>query len=219
MTTNKHERGARSGGLVLVLAAVGLAAMFLMISNMLGIFGFGEQTIDRSQPPLLISLTDLSEYRAATANFEVVVDIEKDTKFVPDFLKGTRTLMVAAGNVDAKVDFSQLKDENVIISDDRKSVRIILPAPTLAEVRIDNDNTYVADRQRGLADRIGGIFSNPADDQEMYQAAEAKLSNAAANSEILNLAETNTRAMLTALLTSLGFENISIEFEIPPNAP
>ena len=180
LTTNSRERGGRIGGLLLLLAAIGIAAVFVLAGNIFGFLDFGERTIDRSQPPLLVSLTDLSEYRAASANFEVIVDLEKDTKYLPDFIKGQRVIMVAAGNVDASVDFSSLKDENIEVSEDRKSVRITLPAPKLSEVRLDNDNTYVADRQRGLADRVGGVFGNPVNDQTLYQAAEDKLATAAA---------------------------------------
>ncbi len=202
---------------MLLLAAVGLAAVFLLLANVFGMFGFGERTIDRSQPPLLVSLTDLAEYRAASANFEVIVDLEKDTKYLPDFVKGQRVIMVAAGNVDASVDFSTLKDENVQVSPDRRSVTITLPAPRLTAVRLDNDKTYVADRQRGIADRIAGVFGNPANDQGLYRAAEQKLADAAAASTVLELAETNTRSMLTSLLTSLGFENITVTFLEPAN--
>lgn len=215
LTTNSRERGARTGGLLLVLAAVGLAAIFLLLGNVFGFLDFGEKTIDRSQPPLLTSLTDLAEYRAASANFQVVVDLEKDTKYLPDFIKGQRVIMVAAGNVDAAVDFSALREENVEVSADRRTVRITLPAPKLTDVRLDNDKTYVADRQRGLADRIGGVFGNPANDQFLYQAAEDKLAEAAKSSTVLDLAKTNTRAMLTSLLKSLGFENVTITFVEP----
>lgn len=216
-TTQVRERAARGGGLLLLLAAVGLAALFLLVGNVFGFLDFGERTIDRSQPPLLNSLTDLSEYRAASANFQVVVDIEKDTKYLPDFIKGQRVIMVAAGNVDASVDFSRLKDANVEVSADRTTVRITLPAPKLTDVRLDNDRTYVADRQRGLADRIAGVFGNPANDQYLYKAAEDKLAEAAKNSTILDLAKVNTRTMLTSLLRSLGFTNVTITFVEPAN--
>jgi hypothetical protein len=200
-----------------VLAAVGLAAVFLLVANVFDMFGFGERTIDRSQPPLLVSLTDLAEYRAASANFEVIVDLEKDTKYLPDFVKGQRVIMVAAGNVDASVDFSMLKDENVRVSSDRSAVTITLPRPRLTDVRLDHDRTYVADRQRGIADGIAGVFGNPADDQHLYQAAEQKLADAAAASSILELAEANTRAMLVAFLKSLGADDIVVIFIEPAN--
>jgi hypothetical protein len=57
---------------------------------------------------------------------------------------------------------------------------------------------------------------NPANDQPLYQAAEAKLSEAAAASELRSLGETNTRMMLESLLTSLGFEHVTVVFKAPP---
>jgi hypothetical protein len=217
--TQPRVRRARGGGLVLLLAAVGIVAIVMMAGNIFGFldFGFGGRTIDRSQPPLLVELTDLSEYHASSANFQVIIDVEDDTRFLPGFISGERALMVAAGTVDATVDFSGLRDENVVVSDDGKKVTITLPAPELDEVTLDNDRTYVESRSRGLFDRVGGVFSsNPTDDQELYQAAEGKLEEAAANSELTSLAETNTRSMLEGLLTSLGFEEVDVVFETPP---
>jgi hypothetical protein len=217
--TQPRVRRARGGGFVLLLAAIGIVAIVMMAGNIFGLldFGFGSRKIDRSQPPLLVELTDLSEYHASSANFQVIIDVEDDTRFLPGFISGERALMVAAGTVDATVDFSGLRDENVVVSDDGKKVTITLPAPQLDEVTLDNDRTYVESRSRGLFDRVGGVFSsNPTDDQELYQAAEAKLEEAAANSELTSLAETNTRSMLEGLLTSLGFEEVDVVFETPP---
>jgi hypothetical protein len=205
--------------LVLLLAAVGIVAVVMMAGNIFGFldFGFGGRTVDRSQPPLLVELTDLSEYHASSANFQVIVDIEEDTKYLPGFISGERALMVAAGTVDATVDFSGLKDENVVVSADGTRATITLPPPELDEVTIDNDRTYVESRSRGLFDRVGGVFSsNPTNDQKLYQAAEGKLEEAAAASELTALAETNTRTMLEGLLTSLGFEEVVVVFERPP---
>jgi hypothetical protein len=220
--TQPKVRAARGGGIFLLLAAIGIAAVVMVAGNIFGFldFGFGSKTIDRSQPPLLVRLTDLSEYHASSANFQALIDLEKDTKYLPDFLSGQRALMVAAGTVDATVDFSGLKNENVVVSEDRKSVTITLPAPELSAVTLDNDRTYVESRDRGLFDRVGGLFTgNPTNDQPLYQAAEDKLYEAAANSELKSLAETNTRSMLESLLKSLGFENITVVFEQPPAEP
>jgi hypothetical protein len=204
---------------VLLLAAVGIAAMFMIAGNLFGFldFGFGSKTIDRSQPPLLVQLTDLSEYHASQATFHEIVDLEKDTKYLPDFISGSRALLVAAGTVDATVDFSELTDENVVVSEDGDSITITLPPPTLSPVTLDHDRTYVESRNRGLFDRVGGIFSgNPADDQKLYQAAEDKITEAAAASELRSLAEKNTRTMLESLMTSAGFEEVTVVFEQPP---
>ena len=128
---------SRSSRGVLLVAA--LAAVALLIVALIAAVGslnpFGSETKDRSGPVLLKSLEDLSQYRAASANMQVVVDVEQDDKLLPSFIRGERTLFVAAGTVDAAVDFSGLsKDAGAVkVSDDRKAVTITLPAATLTE--------------------------------------------------------------------------------------
>ena len=174
---------------------------------------FAEKTIDRSQPALLRSIKDLREFRAATGNFQVIVDIERDTPLPAEIL-GERTLFVAAGSVDAVVDFSRLGRNNVKVSDDRRSATITLPAPTLSRPRLDPTRSRVYDRDRGLLNRIGDVFSDGGDQQELYVAAEAKLLAAAGSgSGIRRRAEANTRAMLRSLLRSLGFTSVTVRFK------
>ncbi|HYD08944.1 MAG TPA: DUF4230 domain-containing protein, partial [Acidimicrobiales bacterium] len=77
--------------------------------------------------------------------------------------------------------------------------------------------SYVVNRERGILDRIGGIFSdNPTGEQELYQLAEDRLLESAAESGLVERAEENTEEMLTALLESLGYEQVTIVFEAPP---
>jgi hypothetical protein len=217
MGIRRKERAAgRGGGFMLGLAVVGLTAMLLLAGRIFGFIDFGTTEIDRSQPPLLVQLSDLAEYRAATSNFELVVDLEKDVKFLPDFVAGERSVMVAAGTVDAKVDFSGLTEQNIVVSQDRKFVVIHLPAPELADPRVDNERTQVVARQRGILTRLGGVFSDqPINDQKLYVLAQEKLRAAAEASQLRVLAQKNTQAMLEALLRSLGFEQITIIFDPP----
>jgi hypothetical protein len=175
---------------------------------------FAEKTIDRSQPALLRNIQDLREFRAATGNFQVIVDIERDTP-LPSQILGERTLFVAAGSVDAVVDFSRIGQNNVTVSDDRRSATITLPAVTLSKPRLDPGRSRVYDRDRGLLNRIGDVFSDGGDQQELYIAAERKLTAAARDesSGLRRRAEANTRAMLRSLLRSLGFTSVTVRFE------
>jgi len=208
----------RRGSTALIILA-GLAA--LAVIGILLVIGplnpFGTETKDRSQPVLLKSLQDLSDYHAATANMQVVVDVEQDAKLLPSFIKGERTLFVAAGNVDAAVDFKALaKDpEAVKVSKDRRSVELTLPAPRLLKPQLDPDRSRVYDRDRGVLDRVEDALSDrPGDEQPLYQLAEDKLAAAAAaDPKLLQTAERNTRSMLEGLLRGLGFENIKINFK------
>jgi Protein of unknown function (DUF4230) len=181
---------------------------------------FKEETVDRSGPVLIKSLENLSEYRAASANMQVVVDVEQDTDLVPSFIKGERTLFVAAGSVDAAVDFAGLgrSPGAVHVSDDRKAVTITLPPARLTEPQLDQERSRIYDRDRGALDRIGEAFSDDggADQQELYVLAEDKLTEAAAGDpSLLQTAERNTRSMLEGMMRGLGFEQVTVRFERP----
>ena len=209
----------RSWSPLLVAAIVVLAAVIALPALVDGLNPFAEETKDRSQPVLIKSLENLSDYHAATANMQVVVDVEQAAKLLPSFIKGERTLFVAAGTVDAAVDFSGLSrdPQAVEVSDDRTAVTLTLPAPRLTEPRLDPDRTRVYDRDRGLLDRVEDAVSDrPGDEQPLYKLAGEKLAAAAAaDPQLIRTAERNTRAMLSGLLRGLGFERITIEFRRP----
>lgn len=209
------------------LRALGIAALVVVavllgagrLGDLLPSFPnpFGSETIDRTQPALLQSLADLQEYHAATGNFQVIVDTEEDTRFVPSFIRGERTVYVAAGSVDAVVDFSQLDERSIQVSPDRTSVSIVLPAPTIAEPTVDAERSRVVSRDRGLLDRIGSAFSdNPATERPLVLAAEEKMQEAAAASDLRAKAEENTRAMLEGMMRALGYTDVTVTFSPSP---
>ena len=208
-----RRTGARA---LLVLAGLAVLAVLAVVVVLVALDPFGTDTKDRSQPVLIKSLENLSDYHAATANMQVVVDVEQDTRLLPSFIKGERTLFVAAGTVDAAVDFRGLsRDPDAVqVSKDRRSVKLTLPAPKLLEPRLDPDRTRVYDRDRGVLDRVEDALSDrPGDEQPLYQLAEDKLAAAAAaDPKLLQTAERNTRSMLEGLMRGLGFEKVEIDF-------
>ena len=107
---------------------------------------------------MLKSLQDLHEYHAATGNFQQVVDLQQDSG-LPDAILGSRTLYIAYGSVDASVDFSNVDDDSVDVSDDRLTATITLPRPTLSQARIDPTRSYIYDQDEGRLNKIGDIFS------------------------------------------------------------
>jgi hypothetical protein len=175
---------------------------------------FRTETVDRSSPVVLKSIQNLRRFQAASGHFEVIVDLEKDTRFVPSPIRGERVLFVAVGDVEAGVDFSGVKGDAVDVSNNRRSVHLELPHAEFFSARVDPARSYVYDRDRGLIDRVASIFQdNPTSEQELYVLAEEKLMDAAENdSGILARAERNTRLMLLGLFEALGFTSVSIEF-------
>lgn len=214
-----RRRGAISSGIQL---GIGLAifAIALVGIGSLGLLPglpnpFASDTVERNRPVLLESLEDVSLYTAARGNFEVTVDTEEDARYIPDFIKGERTVLVAVGDVEATVDLSGLSEGAIVVDGD--AVTITVPEPELTETRLDNEQTEVVSRSRGLLDRFGGVLSgDPVDDQDLYVAAETKLEQAAADSDMLDRARQNTTEMLEALAGDLGYEDVTVVFEPPP---
>lgn len=174
---------------------------------------FSNETVDRSAPAVLDAVVEMEELRAATANLQVVVDIEQDVNNVPSWLKGQRTVIVAAGTVDATVDLGAITEADVVVSEDRRSVSLYVPRPKLGDARLDMERTQVVARERGIIDRVEGALGDGADDQAMYVLAEQRLdAAAAADDELIERAEASTRTTLTGLLRQLGFEKVRVEF-------
>jgi len=199
--------------LVLVVAVAGLSGLRLWpaFPN-----PFATRQVDRSQPVLLKAIEDLAVYKAASGNFQVVVDLEESSRGIPLILKGQRTLFVAGGTVDAEVDFSGLKQGAIKVSPDGQRVEITLPHARLTPARVDPDQSRVFSRERGLLDRLGSVLSdNPTSERELYQLAQAKMQAAAAESDLVARAEQNTRAMLESMLRSLGYTEVSVTFRDP----
>jgi Protein of unknown function (DUF4230) len=219
MTSARSPRPRPRG----VLALAVLAAVVVLVVVLVGAVGslnpFGEETKDRSGPVLRKSLENLSQYRAASANLQIVVDVEQDNKLLPSFLKGERTLFVAAGTVDASVDFAGLSKQSgaIKVSDDRKAVSLTLPAATLTEARLDPARSRVYDRDRGLFNRVEDVFAdNPSDEQPLYELAARKLAEAAkADPELRRRAQENTQRMLEGMMRGLGFERVTVTFKAP----
>jgi hypothetical protein len=204
----------------LLLAALLVLAVALLLKGISGLwpsFGnpFRTETVDRSSPVVLKAIQDLRRFEAASGHFEVIVDVEKDTRFVPAAIRGERVLFVAVGSVDAGVDFTGVDEQAIEVSGDRRRVVIDLPRARFFGARVDPERSYVYDRDRGLIDRVASLFQDsPTGERELYVLAEAKLLSAARNgSGILLRAEQNTRLALEGMLRALGFRVVTVRFE------
>ncbi|MBJ7005019.1 DUF4230 domain-containing protein [Streptomyces griseofuscus] len=173
----------------------------------------GTETHDRSGPALLKSIDDMSRYDAASGNFQVVVDLEKDAKYLPDALRGTRTLYVGAGTVEAYVDLGRVGEKDVTVNKDRTSATLRLPHARLGKPALDADHSYAVSKQRGLLDRLGDLFSdNPDSEHAVQKLAVSHIGEAAKGSGLTARAESNTTDMLEGLLHSLGFKDVHVTY-------
>jgi len=205
---------------VAIVLVIVLAPFAMNLSHILGALPnpFATEHHERVQPPVLKSLQDLSEYHASSANLSAVVEDSHDASYVPSFLAGDSTTFLAVGSVDGVIDFRTLPESAIQVSPDGKSVAVTLPSPTYAPVHLDLDNSQVLSHDRGLANRIGDVFTDPADDKAVYQLGSQALQDAAAQSGVLDKAKANATSMITGMLHQLGFTNVTVTYVEPAPA-
>ena len=203
----------RTGIALGVTAAIVIGALQLF-GGLGDLFGnpFRSERTERVDPAVLTALEDADELRAATAELEVVVEVEDDTRFLPDLLSGQQTTFLAAGTVDATVDLGAATikptaDGGVIVT---------LPTPILDRVHVDSERSRVLDRDRGLFDRVGDAFTDdPDDDSDLYLLAEDELVRAAGETALLTQAEDSARATVVNLLNDAGVADVTVVFATP----
>ena len=206
---------SRLVGVVAAVAAVIVLVLVLSSVHLLPQLRnpFAESTTVRSQPALLKSITALSRYEAASGSFQVVVDLSKQTAFLPSFIEGSETLFIGDGTDIAFVNFARLNGKAIEVSPDRTAVTVQLPAAQLEPAVLNVRQSYVYAQQQGLLNRIGNFFSgNPNSQQRVYILAQQKIQDAARQSPLLAEAQKNTTSMLTGMLRSLGFKQVSVDF-------
>ncbi len=204
-------------------AGIGVALLVVLaaVAQLVGMLPhwqnpFAQRETDRSQPVLLEKIQDLSRYEAATGNFQVVIDLQKDAAFIPDSILGERTLFVAAGTVDAYVDFSGLKKGAIKASEKTHTATVRLPHARLEKVNLNHKRSYVYADERGVLNRISDFFDrDPNKQRKLYVLAEKKIQTAAERSRLTRQAEQNTRAMLVGMLGSLGYTTVTVKFSEP----
>lgn len=116
-------------------------------------------------------------------------------------LFGDKLLFVAHGEVLAGIDLEKIRLEDIKL--DGKVVSIKLPAAEILSTRLDNDKSYVYDRQTGLLARPDAELETKA-----RQEAEKQIYKTAIEDGILKQAQTNAQAYLDRLIRSLNYEEV-----------
>jgi len=119
-------------------------------------------------------------------------------------LFGDRLLFVAHGYVIAGIDLSKLTEDDIRISGE--TLRVKLPPAEVFVATLDNENSYVYDRDTGLLRRADTQLESAA-----RRAAEAEILRTATEDGILEQAQKNAETYLLSLLNSLGFSRVVFE--------
>ncbi len=118
------------------------------------------------------------------------------------FLFGDRLLLIAHGIVIAGVDLGQLEPDDVWLDAEGRAY-LRLPEAEVFIATLDNDKSYVYDRETGLLTRGDLTLESAA-----RQAAEDEIRRAALEDGILEQARLNAENTLYRLLRALGIPDI-----------
>lgn len=168
-------------------------------------------TIRPSPITIIHQVQSLSRLETASYTVEKVITAEAGQDAL-GFLFGDRLLFVAHGLVIAGVDLAQIQEGDITVTDDDRVI-VVMPEAEIFVVTLDNERSYVYDRDTGF------FGLNQDLETEARQAAEEEILNAALEDGILELANENARAYLERLILGFGFQEvIFVEPSATPSA-
>ena len=143
----------------------------------------------------------LSRLETVSYSIEKIITAESGQGSPFSFLVGDRLILVAHGQVIAGIDLGKMTEDDITVSGDG-GVTVNLPPAEILVVTLDNQQTYIYDRD------TGPIGMNPALESEARKAAEQEILNAALEDGILDMAQKNGEVYILRLVLALGFDDV-----------
>lgn len=164
--------------------------------------------VERETPNVVAAVRELARLEATSFHMERVVDLRDRQQVLFGAVEAEDAiLLVASADVTAGVDLARLRDRDVVVDAERKSVRIVLPPPEILSARIDNDRTFVYSRETDVLARRSESLETRA-----RQRAEASMRSAAISAGLLERAKESARRTIDSLVRALGFRTVEIHF-------
>jgi hypothetical protein len=160
-------------------------------------------SIDTSMPTVVNKIQRLQRLETVSYSLDKIVEGERQSPILPDFLVGDKLLLVVHGQVIAGIDLSQLKPSDVQI--EGRTIQVHLPASQILVTSLDNTKTRVYSRATGLL-----VPEDPNLESEVRAKAQEQIQQAALADGILVTASKNASATVTSMLLGLGFEKVSV---------
>ena len=149
---------------------------------------------------IINNVSSLARLETIQYSVEKIIVVEKGQE-VLKLLFGDRLLFVAHGKVIAGVDLTRLNRSDLEIQNGL--LKIKLPEPEIFIVNLDNEKSYIYNRETGLLIKSDQNFETLA-----RQAAETQILQAALGDGILEQARVNAEAYLLGFLNNLGFNTV-----------
>lgn len=143
----------------------------------------------------------LSRLETIRYTIEKVITAEENQGALKLFI-GDKLLFVAHGYVIAGIDMSKIQPSDLWLENGVLNVR--LPAAEILVATLDNNKSYVYDRQTGLL-----TSGDPNLETSVRQAAEDEIRKAALADGILDQAQANAQTSLRWFFESLGYKQVN----------
>lgn len=166
-----------------------------------------EEIIDAGA--IVTRVRSLNRLETSEMRITHVATVKQTYKWVPDAIGGDSLTLLAAGDVIAGFDFSQLTD-NDVTRDATGGVILHLPAPEILVTRLDNNATRVINRNTGMLRR-----EDPDMESRARAHVETMIRDEALKNGILKQAQDNGEKVLAELLHTLGFQRVRFVFAKP----
>jgi hypothetical protein len=163
----------------------------------------------RNTDTVLVAVRSLARLESVSFHMERVIDLKEEHQRAFGMVKTQDTiLLVAAGDVVAGIDLTQIQPEDVQVDLLERRVQLRVPPAQLLSVRLDEQRTYVHSRKTTLLTAPGRDLETRA-----RQQAAGAIREAALQAGILERAQQGATQTLRALLLSLGYEVSIIQHE------
>jgi hypothetical protein len=168
-------------------------------------------TVYPDSATVILQIQALARLETAQYTIEKVVTAETGQGAL-GALFGDRLLFVAHGQVIAGVDLGKLRPSDVVITPEGQ-VTVIIPAAEVFVATLDNDKSYVYDRETGVLTK-----GDPNLETAARRVAEDEILKGALEDGILAFAQNNANAFVERLLRTLKFTNVLIVVATPQPA-
>jgi hypothetical protein len=168
----------------------------------------GSQTEVRSTPGVLVAVRELARLEGIEYRVERVVALTDKQKTLFGLVEAEDALLlVASGTIVAGVDLSGIGGGDFEVNEQTKSVRLVLPDSTVFSSRLDNERTFVYQRNTDLlAARKESL------ETEARREAERVLLDAAKEQGIVRRSNDSVKRTVESLVRSLGYRDVVVTF-------
>jgi len=161
-------------------------------------------SVDTSQPTVVDKIQRLARLESVTYTMDKMVEGDRTSSILPDFLVGDKLLLNVHGEAIAGIDLSQLKSSDVTVHG--KSVTVHLPPAQIFVTALDDSKTRVFSRSTGFF-----VQADPNLESEVREKAQQQLRDSAQAAGILETARRNAASTVSKLLLTLGFEQVQVD--------